>query len=176
MLPIFLDFEASSLGKKSYPIEVAWSDPDGKIESHLINPYHVDDWEDWEPSAQQVHGLSRNYLSYHGKEPKPIAERMNNVLHDQTVYTNAPEFDSFWCMRLFDAMNMKPSFTFDHIETLLQEILPAEYWLTDKSGCTHIGHIYKKAREQCGLAAHRARNDVAYLIEAYKIALEININ
>jgi len=29
--PLFLDFEASLLGPKSYPIEVAWSNADGKV-------------------------------------------------------------------------------------------------------------------------------------------------
>lgn len=32
---VFLDFEASSLGKRSYPIEVAWVVEDGRSEAHL---------------------------------------------------------------------------------------------------------------------------------------------
>jgi hypothetical protein len=46
----FLDFEASSLGKKSYPIEVAWVFEDGTSESHLIKP--APEWTDWDPAAQ----------------------------------------------------------------------------------------------------------------------------
>ena len=35
---VFLDFEASSLAKRGYPIEVAWVFEDGRAESHLIRP------------------------------------------------------------------------------------------------------------------------------------------
>ena len=35
---VFLDFEASSLGKRSYPIEVGWVFEDGRSEAHLIRP------------------------------------------------------------------------------------------------------------------------------------------
>ena len=34
----FLDFEASSLMKGSFPIEVAWVDQDAQAESYLIKP------------------------------------------------------------------------------------------------------------------------------------------
>ena len=43
MIPSFIDFEASSLTVKSYPIEVAWNLEDGTIESHLISPAGVPD-------------------------------------------------------------------------------------------------------------------------------------
>src|SRR5947209_5891700 len=46
-LPPFLDFEASSLRSASYPIEVAWSHPDGSIESHLISPAGLGRCTDW---------------------------------------------------------------------------------------------------------------------------------
>jgi hypothetical protein len=35
---VFLDFEASSLGKNGYPIEVGWVFEDGACEAHLIRP------------------------------------------------------------------------------------------------------------------------------------------
>ena len=35
---VFLDFESSSLGKRSYPIEVAWVFANGRLESHLTLP------------------------------------------------------------------------------------------------------------------------------------------
>jgi hypothetical protein len=35
---VFLDFEASSLARHSYPIEVAWVFEDGASEAHLIRP------------------------------------------------------------------------------------------------------------------------------------------
>ena len=43
---VFLDFEASSLSKDSYPIEVGWAGEDGSTEAHLIRP--APDWTDWD--------------------------------------------------------------------------------------------------------------------------------
>lgn len=58
-MPYFLDCEASSLSHKSYPIEIAWSDQQGNIESHLINTNkYPEDYTDWESEAEKTHGLS----------------------------------------------------------------------------------------------------------------------
>jgi hypothetical protein len=47
---VFLDFEASSLAKDSYPIEVGWVFEGGTgAESWLIRP--APDWTDWDPNA-----------------------------------------------------------------------------------------------------------------------------
>lgn len=55
--PCFIDFEASSLEHNSYPIEVAWSDADGRIESWLIDTSGVPSWTDWDDRVQQgMHG------------------------------------------------------------------------------------------------------------------------
>ncbi len=67
--PCFIDFEASSLSIHSYPTEVAWSNPDGSIEEHLINPYHVKGWTDWDPAAQGITGISRQMLREKGRSP-----------------------------------------------------------------------------------------------------------
>jgi hypothetical protein len=53
----FLDFEASSLGKQGYPIEVAWVFANGEEESHLIRPAEA--WTDWDVKAGRIHGISR---------------------------------------------------------------------------------------------------------------------
>jgi len=174
MTPIFLDCEASSLSDKSYPIEIAFSDENKKIESHLINPYsYPNDYTDWEPEAQAIHGLSRAYLSEHGKHYRPVAKRLNTILSGKKVYTDAPDFDEFWCSRLFGAANIKCQFTFYDINELLKKLLPCEYWFMDMMTHTmHIQNIKEQARKNCGLEAHRASNDVAYLIELYKLAKE----
>jgi len=178
MIPIFLDCEASSLSDKSYPIEIAWSSENGNIESHLINPYsYPSDYTDWEPQAQAIHHLSRNYLSKNGEHCNNVAQRINTVLAKKQVYTDAPEFDRFWCQRLFDATNIKCSFSFHDINELLKNMLPTEYWFIDMLTHTmHIEKIKQQARVNCGLDAHRASNDVAYLIELYRLANEIGGN
>ncbi|BCO31152.1 hypothetical protein TspCOW1_12550 [Thiohalobacter sp. COW1] len=108
LLPQFLDIEASSLGRDSYPIEIAWSYPNGEVEAHLIDPYHILDWTDWDPAAQAVHGLSRRYLSEHGADPKLVAGRIQAVLAGQPVYSDAPDYDQGWLETLFgDALGVR---------------------------------------------------------------------
>jgi len=178
MLPIFLDIEASSLSNRSYPIEVAWSSHLGEIESHMINPYGYSDiYTDWDPAAQAIHGLSRNYLSNHGKHPLAIAKRINEVLREKEVYSDAAEYDAFWLDRLFDAVSLKREFKLLEVDLLLQDYLPVEYFLYDpKHKNFYIQVIKEKARNQCGKPAHRASNDVAYLIELFNLSCEIGKN
>jgi hypothetical protein len=53
-MKVFLDFEASSLSDRSYPVEVAWVFQDGRSESHLIRP--ATEWTDWDDEAEAIHG------------------------------------------------------------------------------------------------------------------------
>lgn len=46
----FLDFEASSLAERSYPIEVGWVFEDGAGEAHLIRS--APEWTDWTIAAE----------------------------------------------------------------------------------------------------------------------------
>ena len=61
---VFLDFEASSLGKNGYPIEVAWVFEDGDSESFLISP--IGRWTGWDAAAEAIHGISREQLAAEG--------------------------------------------------------------------------------------------------------------
>ncbi len=118
---LFIDFEASSLGSSSYPIEVAWSLEDGSIESHLINPCPISEWTDWSVDSEAVHQISRNQLLEEGKHPKWVAERMNDTLNSKVLLSNAYEFDLDWCDTLFRA---------------------AEEEMTFKIGCSH--HVFSR--------------------------------
>jgi hypothetical protein len=172
-LPYFLDCEASSLSRKSYPVEIAWSDEAGTIESHLINPYlYPKSYTDWDPSSQAIHGLSRNYLSEYGEAPHLVALRLNEALGGRKVFTDAPDIDEFWCRRLF-AADIQCEIEFVHMEDLLMKCLPCEYWMTASTGRVEIYSLYQRAREQCGEDAHRAGNDVAYLLQLYQLARQI---
>ena len=158
-LPLFIDFEASSLSGKSYPIEVAWSDQEGQIESLLINPEHYPaNWTDWDPSSERIHGLSRAYLVEHGKPPLMVAERMNQQLQDQVLYSDAPEYDGVWLRRLFDAAGLEAAFELADATKLLHSLHP-EYI-----------RFSEKAREKAG-GIHRATFDVNYLVELYRFCL-----
>ncbi len=72
-MPVFLDFEASSLGERSYPIEVGWVFADGAGEAHLIRP--APEWTDWDPAAERIHGIGRGQLMATGTPYGEVARR-----------------------------------------------------------------------------------------------------
>ncbi len=91
---VFLDFEASSLAKRSYPIEVAWVFEDGRCESHLIQPHP--DWTDWDEEAEAIHGISRSQLAREGEPHDRVALRMVEVLTGHDLFASAPSWDAKW--------------------------------------------------------------------------------
>lgn len=100
----FLDFEASSLAKDSYPIEVGWVFEDGRKESHLIRP--APGWIDWDPRAEALHGISRTLLAAEGEPHEIVAGRMLAALADQPIYVTAPSWDGKWLNVLLRASGL----------------------------------------------------------------------
>jgi hypothetical protein len=91
---IFLDFEASSLSARSYPIEVAWVFEDGRSEDHLIAPAPA--WDDWDVAAEAVHGISRTTLQRDGEPHDVVASRMVDALAGHDLFASAPSWDGKW--------------------------------------------------------------------------------
>ncbi len=101
---VFLDFEASSLGKKGFPIEVGWVFEDGRAESHLIKP--APEWTEWDEEAEAVHGISRTILDARGTPHDLVAHRMLEVLSPHIVYASAPSWDGKWLSALLRAAGL----------------------------------------------------------------------
>ncbi len=91
---VFLDFEASSLAKTSYPIEVAWVFEDGRAEAHLIRP--APGWDDWADDAEAIHHISRNALRTSGMPHDEVARRMVDELSGHDLFASAPSWDGKW--------------------------------------------------------------------------------
>jgi hypothetical protein len=153
-LPIFCDFEASSF--RGDPVEVAWSMPDGRIESYLIRP--APHWTDWSPEAEAVHGISRETLRAEGRPVEEVAARMNEALAGRVVLTDAPEFDERWCARLFDAAGLETRFRFDQAFSAIPAV-PGR-----------MPELFAEARARSG-PAHRAANDVRFLLELFRLSV-----
>ncbi|OAN57631.1 3'-5' exonuclease [Sphingomonas sp. TDK1] len=100
----FLDFEASSLGKRSYPIEVAWVFEDGRSEGHLIRP--APDWEDWDPAAEAIHHIPRATLLESGEPHAAVAQRMVEQLAGHDLRASAPSWDGKWLSTLLRAAGL----------------------------------------------------------------------
>ncbi|RVO82511.1 3'-5' exonuclease family protein [Sinorhizobium medicae] len=101
---VFLDFEASSLSKKSFPIEVAWVFQDGRSRSYLIRP--ASDWIDWSAAAEEVHGISRDLLRAEGLPVGFVAEGMIRELAGHQLYASAPSWDGKWLSVLLRAAGL----------------------------------------------------------------------
>lgn len=101
---VFLDFEASSLAKRSYPIEVAWVFEDGREESHLIQP--PEQWNDWDEAAEAVHHIPRATLEVDGTPHDTVARRMIEVLTGHALFASAPSWDGKWLSALLRAAKL----------------------------------------------------------------------
>lgn len=166
-LPVFLDFEASSLASASYPIEVAWSLPDGSIESHLISPAGIERWTDWSAQAERLHGISRAQLLAEGQSPAWVCRRLNERLAGRVVYTDAPEYDRTWLDELFAACwGGAPSFVLASADELLLGMLVPQF-PKRADAVRELVAIKDEVRRRL-LQRHRAQFDVEYLIATWQ--------
>ncbi|WP_347303416.1 transcriptional regulator [Croceibacterium sp. TMG7-5b_MA50] len=101
---VFLDFEASSLSDRSYPIEVGWVWEDGRGEAHLIHP--APRWTDWDMRAQAIHGIARAELETKGEDHAAVARRMVDVLSGHDLCASAPSWDGKWLSALLRAADL----------------------------------------------------------------------
>lgn len=95
---VFIDFEASSLGKESYPIEVAWVFEDGRGEEYLIRPAPW--WTEWNDAAEAIHHISRDTLIRIGVPHDVVAKRMVDALSEHDLLASAPSWDGKWLSNL----------------------------------------------------------------------------
>ena len=98
---IFLDFEASSLSKQSYPIEVGWVGEDGNGEAHLIHP--APGWTEWDERAAAIHGITRAELERDGEPHEIVCARLLSRFEQNIVLASAPSWDGHWLSMLLRA-------------------------------------------------------------------------
>ena len=101
---VFLDFEASSLARHSYPIEVAWVFEDGAAEAHLIRP--APGWDDWDAAAEAIHRIRRATLLAEGVAHDVVARRMVEQLTGHDLTASAPSWDGKWLSTLLRAAGL----------------------------------------------------------------------
>jgi hypothetical protein len=101
---VFLDFEASSLGKRGFPIEIAWVFETGEGEGHLIRP--APGWSDWDEKAEAIHHIAREKLVAEGRPHEWVADRMIQCLAGHALYASAPSWDGKWLSALLRAAGL----------------------------------------------------------------------
>lgn len=177
MIPRFLDVEASSLNTYSYPIEIAWSDHNGDIESHLIDPYGVEEWTDWDYNAQQIHGLSRKQCREEGIQPDQLCRLMDKSIQPgEIIYADGGKFDEDWVDTLYGAGSMLGYAKFRIVhsdQVMLPLLMKAEF--DERTRWQLFENIKYDTRKIVG-ARHRATPDVQFLIEVWKMCLMVSKN
>jgi hypothetical protein len=91
---VFLDFEASSLKKNGFPIEIGWAFEDGRGENMLIRP--APNWTEWDPRAEAIHGIPLETLEREGTPHEAVARRMVETLGGLQLFASAPSWDGKW--------------------------------------------------------------------------------
>jgi DNA polymerase III epsilon subunit-like protein len=97
---LFINFEASSIGVGSFPIEVGWCHLNGRGTSHLIRPDQS--WTAWSLASQRIHGISREELQTKAAPVEQVAHSVAAALAPEraVVLSDAPLFDQFWLNKL----------------------------------------------------------------------------
>ena len=157
---IIIDFEASSLRKKSHPIEVAWGERPGAVRSFLLNPDYMEDWTDWNPRSYDYHGISREQLRRAGIDPRLAAEEMVRDLAGKAVYSDEPRYDNRWKNRLLADSGFNPSLIrIRDLNPYLNRII------RDASGRKTVGDYACEFSCSRQVRRHRAGEDVFWLLE-----------
>ena len=167
--PCFIDFEASGFGPDSYPIAVAWNDPDSVIHRALINPTFIPTWTHWDDQSQSIHGLSRKRLAEEGLHPVEVARRLTRDLARMRVFSDAPVFDGQWLERLFTASHLPVPFEMDHADELFIGALqkPHEMLFQTQLRLDSLKTELMKTRT----AHHDPGYDVGWLVQIWRCTL-----
>ncbi|QPH55658.1 hypothetical protein [Pontivivens ytuae] len=103
---LFIDFEASSLSDRSWPIEIgfAWIGVDEAVHStgRLIRPDPSWDEADWSPASAAVHGIPRPALAI-AMPAAEVADWAREMIGEAVLLSDAPTFDQRWLDRLLAA-------------------------------------------------------------------------
>jgi len=177
MLPRFLDIEASSLYAESYPIEIAWSNELGDIESYLINPATVESWTDWDLYAEhEIHGISRALCQESGLHPQEVCTLMNqSIKAGDIIYADGGQHDENWVDILYGAGAERgfANFKIVHSDVVMLPLLMKIE--SDNRKCWHLYDELKvQARNIVNEQQHRAAVDVQYLIELWRICYSLS--
>lgn len=113
-----IDFEASSLGAMSYPIEVGWTNG-SDVHSILIKP--IPEWTDWSDYAEkEIHHISKQMLENCGVSPYEALSQLNSNFGSGILWCDGGHYDAWWLQRLEDAAGFKASFRLGDIFHMLQ--------------------------------------------------------
>ena len=150
-----LDVEASGLGSSSFPIEVGVVLSDGTEYQATLKP--APDWQHWSKEAEDMHGLTREYLEANGQCIRKVCSELNTLCRNETLYTDCWVYDLPWILKLFEQAGMYPAFKCMPIESVLTE-QQISHWVNHKS----------RVAASFNVRPHRALNDARIIAKTLK--------
>jgi len=141
-------------------VEVAWGFVDGPPSSLLIRPDAAWPDEAWDKGAEALHGLTQAALRREGSDVREVCRTLNRALGGAGVYSDAPDWDAFWLMRLYAAGGVRQEFSILDYARLIGELAG-----------TRTGELQERAG-RLAPRRHRASDDVAHLQTLYRLAVE----
>jgi hypothetical protein len=156
----FIDFEASGLGASSWPIEVGWSFEDAVTDSVLISPSPAWPMTAWDPKAERLHGITPRMLADLGLDAAATCERLDAALGARVVYSDAPDWDSFWMLRLYQAAGRRCAIKLNDFTRLMPP-------LTQEQKSRLLQQADRLAPRR-----HRAAEDALHLRMIHRLAVE----
>ena len=157
----FMDFEASGLATRSWPIEVGWAIGGVDPKSVLIAPQPTWPMSAWDPAAERLHGLEVETLHRAGEPAVAVCKMLNASLGAANVYTDAPDYDANWLNVLYQSVGMRATFRIADFVDLLDQF--------------NDHGLISAAQAHADFAAprtHRAADDVAHLQATYQFCIE----
>lgn len=165
MQPIFIDFEASSLSAKSWPIEVGIARLDADdvvVKSKLICPHDSWSMTEWHPESEAVHGIPRGDLNAAGSA-EDVAKWLQQECAGRVLVSDAPEFDQRWLDTLMQTAGETAGMQIDDFDRV------AWFAFSDEDGRVapgQLNRVYAALTERKTL--HRAGDDAANLAYAWR--------
>lgn len=101
--PQFIAIDGSSFEDHAHPVAIAWSLPDGQIKTTLIAP--EDDWDDWDISLQDLHGINPDTLYQLGETVWSVVRELENDLEQPYLYADNADRVTELLEKLYDACN-----------------------------------------------------------------------
>lgn len=154
----FIDLEASGLSARSWPIEVGWCFAGGAPQAMLIRPDEAWSLDDWDSQAEALHGVAHETVLKDGVAAGEVCEALNETLSGKTVFSDAPDWDSFWLYRLFQAAKTRQRFTVRDFSLVFRDVSPEK-----------LDECIAQA-ERAAPRTHRAIPDVLHMRTLYELA------
>lgn len=152
-----IDLEASGLYGYSYPVSVAWGSHPDNIEYHVIRP--EPDWlenGDWDAKAEDIHGFTIERLMDVGEPAAVVANRIAEALRGRVVYSDAPDWDTYWLDVLHKTTHVER--TYD-VEDIAKKVPVLRLYNDVEIYCLRE-QMYKRT----GAIQHTADGDVKMLL------------